>query len=56
MSELLQHLVVGIVALLAAWVVVRRVFGVFAPAREASPGCSTCASNPAAGTRPDQGR
>lgn len=45
MADLLQHAVVTLVAVVAAWVVLQRVFGVFGPARAASgPGCASCAS------------
>jgi hypothetical protein len=47
MTELLQHAVVTAVALGAAWVLVRRVFGVFAPEAKA-PGCASCAAGQAA--------
>jgi len=44
MPELVQDVVVTIAALGAAWILVRRVFGVFGPARGASSGCPSCAS------------
>jgi hypothetical protein len=47
MTDLLQHGVVTAVALAAAWVLVRRVFGVFAPASK-GPGCASCAAGQAA--------
>lgn len=50
-DQLAQHLTVFIVALIAALVVARRVFGVFErrpPAGTAAPGCSHCAAGNAA--------
>jgi hypothetical protein len=47
MTDLLQHGVVTAVALAAAWVLVQRVFGVFAPAAK-GPGCASCAAGQAA--------
>lgn len=48
MTDLLQHGVVTAVAVLAAWVVLKRVFGVFAPASGSGPGCASCATGQAA--------
>lgn len=46
MSLNLQDVIVTLLALGAAWIVLRRVFGVFRPA--ARPQCSNCASGAAA--------
>jgi len=48
MTDLLQHGIVTVVALLAAWVLLRHVFGVFAPASRSGPGCASCAAGQAA--------
>lgn len=46
MADLLQHAVVTLVAVAAAWIVLQRVFGVFGPARAAGgPGCASCPSS-----------
>ena len=44
MPELLQHVLVTLAAILALWVVIRRVFTVVVPTRDSK----TCASCPAA--------
>lgn len=44
MPDILQHAIVSLVTLLAAWVVVRRIVGTFGPSNAARPGCPTCAS------------
>lgn len=47
MSEFAQHVVVTLVALAAALVVVRRVFGVVAPQKKPAPACAACAASKA---------
>ena len=49
MPELMQHLVVTLVALSAAWVVLRRVVGTFSPVKRSGPGCPSCATGNCAG-------
>jgi hypothetical protein len=44
MTDILQHVVVTIAALGASVIVVRRVFGFFAPPRSQSTGCPSCPS------------
>jgi hypothetical protein len=44
MPELAQHVVVTLAALGAAGIVVRRVFGTFAPGKGSSSPCDKCAS------------
>jgi len=52
MPELLQDAVVTLVALGAAWIVFRRVFGLVASRGGASPACDSCPSAAAHGHRP----
>lgn len=47
-SEFAQHVLVTLVALVAVWVVLRRVFGVFMPSAKQGPGCPSCAAGAAA--------
>lgn len=54
MPELLQHVIVTIVALGAAGVIVRRVFGVVQPAG-GNPQCASCPSARAHGMLPPKG-
>jgi len=53
MSEFAQHVVVTLVALAAAWVVLKRVFGAFGP-QQKKPGaaCAACAANAANKAKP----
>jgi hypothetical protein len=53
MPELLQHIVVTVVAFGAAFVVVQRVFSVVQPVG-GNPKCASCPSNPAHAARPAQ--
>lgn len=48
MTDLLQHGIVTAVALVAAWVLLRHVFGVFVPAASSGPGCASCVAGQAA--------
>ena len=48
MSMVAQDVLVSLIALVAAWIVVRPVFGTFAPESpnaSAAPGCPSCAAN-----------
>lgn len=47
MSEITQHVIVTLVALAAAWLVLRRVLGVIGPQKKSAPGCAVCAANKA---------
>ncbi len=54
MPDIFQHAIVSLIALLAAWVVVRRVVGTFGPSSRERPACPSCASGCAHTTRTAQ--